>query len=60
MNVNPMSRTCLHVPELSESECAAQLRPSSCMLSLALYVRQQQKSAAVSACISGLQVTLAN
>ena len=37
-----------------------QLRPSSCMMRLAINVRQQQKSAAVSACISGLQVTLAN
>ena len=59
MNVKPTSRTCLHVPKLSESEYAAQLRHSSCMMSLAIHVRQRQKNAAISACISGLQGTLA-
>ena len=60
MNVNPTSRTCLHVPKLSESEYAAELRPSSCIMRSAFYVRQHQKSPAVSACNSGLQGTLAS
>ena len=52
MNVNPTSRTCLHVPELSESEYAAQLRHCNCMIRLACCVRQRQISAAVRAFIS--------
>ena len=55
-----MSRTCLHVPKLSDSKYAAQLKPSTLMMRFAVYVRQRQKSAAVSACICGLQGTLAN